>query len=114
MRAGFSDDFLAGAGVEADGDLVAHGAGGDEYGCFAGEDLGGASFEAVDGGVFAVDVVAYLGGGHGGAHLWSGLGEGVAAQVDVGLRGIFLYGRIGHASIFADWGGSVTSEAKAS
>ena len=82
VGAGFADDLLAVVGVEADGDLVAHGAGGNEEGGFAGEDLGGAGFEAVDGGVFAVDVVADFRGGHGRAHGGSGPGDGVATQVD--------------------------------
>ena len=42
VGAGLGDDFLAGLGVEADGDLVAHGAAGDKQGGFAAEDLGGA------------------------------------------------------------------------
>ena len=77
-----ADDLLAGLGVEADGDLVAHGAGGDEDGCFAAEDFGGFGFETIDGGVFAVDVVADLGVGHGFAHGRRGAGDGVAAEVD--------------------------------
>ena len=77
--AGFADDFLAVLGVEADGDLVAHGAGGDEDRGLSAEDRGGLLLEPVDGGVFAVDVVANFGCGHGLAHGWGGLGDGVAA-----------------------------------
>ena len=87
VSARLADDLLAGAGVEADGDLVAHGAGGDEDGGFPGEDLGGARFEVVDGWVFGVDVVADLGVRHGLAHGRGGLGEGVAAEIDGGRRG---------------------------
>ena len=49
---------------------------------FAAEDFGGASFELVDRGIFAVDVVAYFGRGHGRAHGGRGAGDGVAAQID--------------------------------
>ena len=47
--------------VQADGDLVAHGAGGNEEAGLASEDLRGPLFEQVDGRVFAVDVVAHPG-----------------------------------------------------
>ncbi len=90
-----ADDLLAGLGVNADGDLVAHGAGGNEEGGFPAEDLGGAGFEAVDGGVFGVHIVADLGLGHGGAHGGSGLGDGVTAQVDdagVEFLGVLVQG----------------------
>jgi hypothetical protein len=68
--------------VEADGDLVAHGSGGNEKGGFAAKDFGGAALKLVDGWIFAVDVVAHFGGGHGGTHFWGGAGYGVAAEVD--------------------------------
>ncbi len=82
VGAGLADDLLAVLGVDADGDLVAHGAGGDEDGGLFAEDGGGRLFELIDGGVFAVDVVADLGGGHGLAHGGGGAGDGVAAEVD--------------------------------
>ena len=43
-------------------------------------------FEAVDGGVLAVDVVADLGLHHGAPHGGRGLGDGVAAQIDHVVR----------------------------
>ncbi len=91
VSARFGDDFLAVMGVQADRDLVAHRAGGDEDGGFAAEDLSGARFEEIDGGVFGVDVVSYLGCGHGGAHRGGGPGHRVAAQVD-GCRTASLRG----------------------
>ena len=78
----FADNLLTGAGVQLDGDLVAHGSGGNEDGGFASEDFSGASFEAIDGGVFGVNVIANLSGGHGAAHGVAGQSYGVAAKVN--------------------------------
>ena len=79
VRPRFADHLLAVLRVQANGDLVSHGAGGNkDRGRFA-EDLGGIFFETVDGGVFAVDVVADLGRGHGLAHCWGWPGDGVAS-----------------------------------
>src|SRR3984885_4527829 len=69
-------------GVHADGDLVAHGAGGNKQRRLAAKDLRGACFQKVDGGVFSVNIVPYLSCGHGGAHRWGGASDGVATQVD--------------------------------
>ena len=81
--------------MEADGEFVAHGAGGDEEGGFFAEEFGGGKLELGDGGVIAEDVVADRGFGHGFAHGGGGLGDGVAAEVDHGLgiigRGEFLH-----------------------
>ena len=82
MGAGLAEDLLPVLGVELDGDLVAHGAGGHEDGGLALEDLGGGALEAIDGGIFRVDIVADLGRGHGLAHGGGGLGNGVAAKID--------------------------------
>ena len=82
VGAGLAEDLLAVLGVELDGDLVAHGAGGDEDGSLALEDLGGGALEAIDRGVFRVDVVADLGRGHGFAHGGCRLGDGVATKID--------------------------------
>ena len=60
VGARIADHFLAVLGEQLDRDGVAHGAGGDEQGGFLAGDFGGALFEAVDGGVFAVHVVADL------------------------------------------------------
>jgi len=79
VRARIADDLLAVRGVQLDGDGVAHGAGGqEERGFFAG-DFGGALFESVDGGVFAINIVAHFGVCHGVAHGLGGLGYGIAA-----------------------------------
>ena len=82
VRARIADDFLAMLGEHLDPDGVAHGAGGDEQGGLFPGDLGGALFQAVDGGVLAVDVVPHLGFHHGAPHGGGGLGHGIAAQVD--------------------------------
>ncbi len=86
MGARIADDFLAVLGVQFDRDGVAHGAGGDEQGGFFAGDFGGALFQAIDGGVFAIDVVADFGFGHGAAHGGRGLGDGIAAQIDHAVR----------------------------
>ena len=68
VRARIADHFLPVLGEELDRDGVPHGAGGDEQrGLFA-DDLGGALFQAVDGGVFAIDIVADFGLEHGAPH----------------------------------------------
>ena len=61
MSARFADDLLAVLGVQADRDLVAHGAAGHKQRSLAAEDFRGARFQAIDGRVFAVDIVAHLG-----------------------------------------------------
>ncbi len=68
--------------MELHADHVPHGASGDEQGGFLAGDLGGALFEAVDGGIFAVDVISDFGFGHGATHGFGGTGYGVAAEID--------------------------------
>ena len=79
---GFAQEFVAGLAVDAHAELVAHRAGGDEEGRFFAEHAGDSLFEAADGRVFAEDVVAHFGGGHGGAHAGCGASYGIAAEVD--------------------------------
>jgi hypothetical protein len=74
--------------VEAHGDLISHASGGHKESGFAAEDLSGIGFEAIDGRVFAVDVVADFGAGHGFAHGRSRLGDGIAAEVDDLIFGV--------------------------
>ena len=81
-----ADDFLAMLGVQADRRLIPHGAAGQKEPGLTAEDLRGARFQAIDGGILAVDVVANLGRSHGGAHRGRWLGDGVAAQIDHGNR----------------------------
>ena len=94
VRARLADDLLPWPRVQANGDLVAHGSRGHEEAGFAVKNLGGAALQQVDCGVFAVDVVANLGCGHGGAHLRRGTGYGVAAQVyhGAGAHGAGCFG----------------------
>ena len=68
--------------MEVQGDLVAHGAGGDEERRLHAGRRRPLLFQTVDGRVLAEDVVADLGLGHGPAHLGVGAGHGVGAQVD--------------------------------
>ena len=82
MRASLADDFLAVLRMEANGDLVAHGSGGNEDGSLASEDLGSACFQAIDGGVFAIHIVADFGSSHGRTHRGGGPGDGVAAKIN--------------------------------
>jgi hypothetical protein len=81
-----AQEFVARLAVDADAQLVAHRAGGDEQGGLLAEEGGRFFLEPIDRGVFAVDVVADLGRGHGGAHAGRGAGERVAAEVDHGGR----------------------------
>jgi hypothetical protein len=48
--------------------------------------------QAIYGGVFAVNVVADFGFGHGAAHGWGGVSEGVATEVDWGFHGGLFVG----------------------
>jgi len=76
------EDFIAGGGMGAEGDLVGHDAGGDvESGGFT-EDLGGSLLQFFDGGIVAVDIVADNGFGYHLSHFGCGFGDGIAAQID--------------------------------
>ena len=76
-----ADDFLAGPGVDLDRNGVAHRAAGHEDRGLPPEDLRGTRFQPVDGGIFAVNVVANLGVGHGAAHFRRGSRDRVAAEI---------------------------------
>src|SRR5579859_2208270 len=78
----FADDLVSRAGVDLDGDLVTHGAAGNKDGGLAPEKLRSALLKAIDGWIFAVNIVADLGLSHGTAHLCRGLGHCIAAQID--------------------------------
>src|SRR5437899_6171192 len=82
MGARIADDVLSVLCRVFDGDRVPHGPGGDEEGRLFAGDFGGAGFEAIDGGVFAIDVVADFGFEHSLAHGGRRLGDGIAAQID--------------------------------
>ena len=74
--------LVAAAAPGQGGNQVAHGAAGGEQARFLSHHFGGAFLQGVDGGVFAKDVVADFGRGHGPAHLVGGVGNGVAPQVN--------------------------------
>src|SRR4029077_12644503 len=65
-----------------DSEEITHAAGGDEERGFLFENFCGAFLQAIDGGVFAVDVFADFGFGHGAAHGGSWFCDGVAAEID--------------------------------
>ena len=88
---GFAEEFVAGLAVNAHAELVAHRAGGDEESGFFAEHAGDSLFEAADGGVFAENIVADFGGGHGGAHAGGGASYGIAAEVDRRLHHGFSF-----------------------
>jgi hypothetical protein len=71
---------------QLDGDRVPHGAGRNEQGRRLAGDFGGALFQAVDGGIFTIHVVAHFGFEHGAPHRRRGLGNGIAAQIDHKFR----------------------------
>src|SRR5258708_27287452 len=76
MRALLADHFLAVLRMNANGYLVAHGTGGHKESSFFLENLRRQRLEAVDRGVFTIDVVPDLRLGHGAAHLRRGLRDG--------------------------------------
>ena len=65
MRTRFADHLLAMLGMQLDADGVAHRAGRHEQRRFLARDLRGALLQAIDGRVFAINVVAHFGFGHG-------------------------------------------------
>ena len=91
----FDDHFVAVMGPGLHGNDIAHGARGYKNGRFAPEDFGGARLQLVYGGIFAVDVIAHDGFGHGAAHLRRRARYGIAAEINgqraagllLGLRG---------------------------
>ena len=82
VRLAFDDDFLARLRVTADRQLIGHRSGRDKQGRLFAEEPGHHLLEAIDGGVFAVDVVADFRARHRFAHGVGGLRHGIAAQVD--------------------------------
>jgi len=84
MGVALQDHLIAALRVREQGDLVPHGAGGDEEGGLFAHDRGAAFFERVDGRVLPQHVIPHLGAGHRLAHLGGGLRYGVGSQVDHG------------------------------
>src|SRR5260221_9258419 len=72
-------------GVELHGDHVAHGACGHKQRGFLADHLGGALLQAINGGIFTIDVVAHIGFRHRLAHGRGGTGNSIAAKVDYAL-----------------------------
>ena len=80
-----ADDVLVTAlAMSHQAQQVAHGAGGDEQRRREAQLIGQPGLQTVYRGVFAIHVIAQLGSHHGFAHGNSGLGDGVATQVDQG------------------------------
>jgi hypothetical protein len=71
--------------------LIPHRPCGYEDRSFAAKSLRGFTLQAIDRGVFTINIVADLGGGHRLAHGWGGAGHGVAAQVDHNVRSLLCF-----------------------
>src|SRR3954468_6683401 len=82
MAPGVADHLAPGAGMEVQGDLIAHRAGGDEDRRLHTHGRRGLLLQAIDGRILAEDVVPHLGLGHGPAHLRVGLGHRIGTQID--------------------------------
>jgi len=82
VRPRFGDHFLSRLRVQADADLVAHGAGGHVERRLAAKGLGSALLQKIDGGVLAVNVVANLSRGHRRAHLGRWFRNRIRTQID--------------------------------
>jgi hypothetical protein len=82
MRTFAAHDFVPAARARQDGELVAHGARGDEERGFLAEQAGDGFLQLAHGGVFAVHVVAHLGARHRIAHGLGGARHGVRTKVD--------------------------------
>src|SRR6185295_11329183 len=79
----FDDYFLSGLCMKPHGNLIPHGARGNEQGGVLTEDLGGALLQPIRSWVFAVNVIADFGARHRFAHLVGWFGYGVASKIDV-------------------------------
>ena len=79
MGAGFADHFLAVLSVDLDRDGISHRARGNKKARLLAHHFGGSLLQPVDGRIFAVDVIADFGFGHGPAH-------GRRGSVTVSLR----------------------------
>ncbi len=90
MRPRLADDLLPMLGMQTNRNLVSHRAGGDEDRSLASKDLRSLLLQTVNRGVFTVDIVANLGGGHRLAHGWGWTGDGVAAQIDHDVRSLLI------------------------
>src|SRR3974377_1632724 len=82
VAAFFANHFVTVVGPNANRDEITHTTCGNEQGRFLVEDLGRAFLKSIDGGIFAVDIVTDLGGGHGLTLFFAGAGDRIAAQVD--------------------------------
>src|SRR5947209_10784691 len=107
----FADDLLSMMRVDLDGNLVAHGAGGNKNGGFPPENLCGPLLQPVDRGVFTINVIANLSFSHGAAHFGSRLGDGVAAQVNRRSRVVCFRGGAFWFSQFC-WHSEITRKAR--
>ena len=101
----FADDFVAVVRPDLDGNEIAHAASGNKKRGFLGENFGGAFLEEIDGGIFAVDVIADISGGHGLTHFVRRARDSVAAEIDgvgdgrdvVGIYELITFGDgVGH------------------
>ncbi len=79
VRPRFANHFLAGLAVDLQRRLVAHGSGSNEEPRLASKDLGRAFLEAIQRGVFAVNIVSHFRFVHGAPHGGGGPGDSVAA-----------------------------------
>jgi hypothetical protein len=77
-----SQDRIPGAGECGDRALIGHGSRGDEESGLLSEELRGPLLQAVDAGIFSIDVIAGLGGRHDLAHFCRGLGDRIASQIN--------------------------------
>ena len=77
MRPLPNDDFVAGARVNEQPNLIAHRARGHEQRALLTEQRRYSLFESPHRGVLAVHIVTHFGGGHRRAHRGRGLGQGV-------------------------------------
>ena len=74
--------LIATAAMAHDGKQVGLGACGSKKGRFEAEPLGGVGLQAVNRRVVAIDIVSYLGAGHGFAHLGGRAGHSIAAEIN--------------------------------
>src|SRR6476661_10062276 len=82
MGFAFDDDLLARLRMEANGELDGHCAGWHEECRLFPKHRGHHVLEAIDGGIFAVDVVSHVCACHRLAHGLGGFCHGVATQID--------------------------------
>jgi hypothetical protein len=81
VAVGIAHNLLPRASVDSQGHLVSHAAGRYKEGSLKIQHAGGRRLETIDSRVFTVDIIPYLGRGHGFSHLGGGAVDSVGTKI---------------------------------